>query len=990
MRNALTHRAYCFFKYLAVCLFISIAALPLTAAERPEWSSVEAPEIVSIEADESGKILVVSFNLVTATEGADKASVEMKDSAGQIITTKNIGKSKKLLKTAKFEPQESGDYYFTVKAIRNKESTTIDSETVLYHFSYPLAAPEISARNLGEASVEISWKEVHEATGYSLSITDNKTGKTVVEKDFAATDGKVKTGCSFTAEKLEADKKYTIKIAALRESTNEEKYSSIRKTARKEADRSWNFSWFGQSTGGSKNTMEMLDADELKFKLNSCTYNESTLDIIDKGGKFTAFHDGISYYYTVVDPEKENFELTATFTIDYINNPADGQEGFGLLAMDSLGSYGVTSENHYTNSAGIIATKFEENIGGVKKSSKDTLGARFVTGITPEILAEGETAIAEKGKSLSRAYSYDQSDLVRIGDVYRITLKKTNTGYHCIYTRPNVGEDTIEEFILYGPEKLLQLDKDHLYVGFAVARGCNVTVSDISFKITSPENDPPPQEEPPELVPLTTKIDSPSSYHTTKYPFVFCANADGKLSVKNAKNAYILQDKAVYANKDFTAEFTLKKGINDYTVIFTPDPAYKPGEHMAMAWYDKENKVYLQGAKPVTTAFFVACNYYDGDTLYVSPEGDAFGKGTKERPLDLASAIAYAKPGQTILLEGGSYKMQKALIIPRGNNGTATAPKVLKSAEGARAVLDFTIAGGGFQLWGDWWQIENIDICRTGDNIKGLQVAGDHNLIRQVDTYLCGDTGCQISGRSDEPFEKWPSFNLVESCTSWGNCDPAENNADGFAAKLTCGEGNVFRGCIAYNNIDDGWDLFAKAETGKIGIVTIEGCVAYRNGFLPDGSGNGDGNGFKLGGDGIGIAHLLKNSIAYENGATGITSNSNPDVVLEKVTSYGNSLRNIALYGKGKAPRNFKAKGVLSINGAESDNFEEQPELASEDNYFWTGACAENKSGQKLKQDIFISIDTKIIPEHKGNGSIDMKSLLEIKDTLQKDIGARF
>ncbi|MCD8188208.1 MAG: hypothetical protein LUD57_06325 [Ruminococcus sp.] len=32
-------------------------------------------------------------------------------------------------------------------------------------------------------------------------------------------------------------------------------------------------------------------------------------------------------------------------------------------------------------------------------------------------------------------------------------------------------------------------------------------------------------------------------------------------------------------------------------------------------------------------------------------------------------------------------------------------------------------------------------------------------------------------------------------------------NADGFAAKLTCGEGNVFDGCMSYNNSDDGWDL---------------------------------------------------------------------------------------------------------------------------------------------------------------------------------------
>ncbi len=107
------------------------------------------------------------------------------------------------------------------------------------------------------------------------------------------------------------------------------------------------------------------------------------------------------------------------------------------------------------------------------------------------------------------------------------------------------------------------------------------------------------------------------------------------------------------------------------------------------------------------------------------------------------------------------------------------------------------------------------------------------------------------------------------------------NNADGFAAKLTSGEGNVFRGCIAYSNIDDGWDLFTKIETGPIGAVVIDDCIAFRNGSLSDGSGNGDGNGFKLGGDGIAVPHVLRDSFAYANGASGITSNSNPAIILK-------------------------------------------------------------------------------------------------------------
>lgn len=205
--------------------------------------------------------------------------------------------------------------------------------------------------------------------------------------------------------------------------------------------------------------------------------------------------------------------------------------------------------------------------------------------------------------------------------------------------------------------------------------------------------------------------------------------------------------------------------------------------------------------------------------------------------------------------------------------------------------------------------------------------------------------------------------------------------------KLTCDDGNVFRGCFSYNNIDDGWDLYAKADTGPVGAVLIENCVAYQNGSLPDGSGNGDGNGFKLGGDGIAVAYKLKNSIAGNNGATGITSNSNPAVILENVTSFTNKGCHITLYGKGEnTPRLFKASGVISMDGAESDKFE-QPNLVSENNYFWAGVSSENSNSETFGKEIFVSVDMSIVPEQGRNGSIDMKSLLELNSAAPKNSG---
>ncbi len=117
-------------------------------------------------------------------------------------------------------------------------------------------------------------------------------------------------------------------------------------------------------------------------------------------------------------------------------------------------------------------------------------------------------------------------------------------------------------------------------------------------------------------------------------------------------------------------------------------------------------------------------------------------------------------------------------------------------------------------------------------------------------------------------------------------------NADGFAAKLTCGEGNIFNGCMSYNNSDDGWDLYAKTATGPIGTVTIQNCIAFRNGYTEFGEGYGDcdGNGFKLGGGGVGSPHVVKNCLSFENLHCGFTDNNNPKLEsLTNCTAFNNN-----------------------------------------------------------------------------------------------------
>lgn len=726
----------------------------------------------------------------------------------------------------------------------------------------------------------------------------------------------------------------------------------------KAAAKEWKFTYFGQSSNEALNTFEMLDEENLTFKLNSCTIKEDGT-INKKGGKFTTFHDGISYYYTEIDADTENFELTGTFTVDYLNTTPDGQEGFGIIAMDSLGEHGVNATNHYTNSAAILATKFG--------SLKDTIGTRFVSGITEVAINDGDSGIKQVGKNVSKAYSEDKADLIKTGESYTLTLKKTNTGYHTI-----LENDETTERIMYGTDKLLQLDKDTVYVGFAVARGCNVTVSDVKFKITDPKTDAPALPAPEETVDVKTTINSSSTYAKSEYPLAFTANANGQISVKDKEGNVVVENVKVTAAQDATANLKLAEGDNEFVITFTPEADYKV-DGLKLTSYD---------AKDVKLK--VSYRKFDGKTIYVSPTGTAEAEGTKESPVDIYTATKYVAAGQTIELAGGTYEMTAPLKIERGINGTKNARITLKPAKKTRAILDFSKAKGGMQLWGNYWHVYGIDVCNTPGNIKGLQIAGSNNKIESVNTYKNGDTGLQISGTSAETIERWPSNNLILNCTSYDNCDPGMNNADGFAAKITCGEGNVFRGCMAYNNLDDGWDLFSKIESGPIGAVTIENCITFNNGTLTDGTGDGDGNGFKLGGDGIAVPHVLRNSISYNNNAAGITSNSDPAIILENNTSFGNKGQNITLYGKGSSELKFVAKNNISMNGGAADTYGDLASLKTNDNYFFNGTVSVNAAGQTLNADIFVSTDVTVMPVRENNGSINMHGLLELKNSSLK------
>ena len=298
------------------------------------------------------------------------------------------------------------------------------------------------------------------------------------------------------------------------------------------------------------------------------------------------------------------------------------------------------------------------------------------------------------------------------------------------------------------------------------------------------------------------------------------------------------------------------------------------------------------------------------ETFYVAPTASPTATGTKEDPYTFFDACDKAGPGDTILLAPGTYEYGTRQNLY--NSGFATAYITVKPESG-RVIFDFhkqafDSALRGIQIYGDYWHFQNIEICHAGDN--GMYVAGSFNIIEDCLFYSNKDTGLQL-GRAyseDTQISDWPSFNLIKNCTSFANYDDETfgENADGFAAKLTVGFGNVFDGCVAFRNSDDGWDMYAKEDSGNIGTVMLYNCVSFENGFLPyqiertDSDGNkymsydtlnGDGIGFKLGGSVMEGDVIVENCVAFNNKLHGFGDNSNPGFLdLRNCTSYNNCI----------------------------------------------------------------------------------------------------
>lgn len=375
------------------------------------------------------------------------------------------------------------------------------------------------------------------------------------------------------------------------------------------------------------------------------------------------------------------------------------------------------------------------------------------------------------------------------------------------------------------------------------------------------------------------------------------------------------------------------------------------------------------GSNPyVTGCGTETSNLTASKVYYVTPTGSASGAGTSfSAPMSLTAALNAVSAGQMVLLQPGTYNVPYTAgaknTITLAKSGSASARIYLVAANCGKAIVDFQFPektyvqdSYGFYVTGSYWYFKGIEITRAG--YQGAYVTGGYNTFENVAFHNNRNSGLEIN--------KGGHHTTVINSDAYRNYDPKKNGsmADGFASKQTQGAGNFFYGCRAWENSDDGWDTFDSAEP-----VVIENSWTFRNGVDVWGYGSfaGNGNGFKLGGNGKLQRNRIINSVSFGHPNKGFDQNNNVGgVTVINNTSFQNGIN----YGFGGAltsgEKNVFTNNV-SLSGKSADSIANATSVTNT----WNGIAVSSAD--------FLSVDTNLATRARNpDGSLVYTTLFRL------------
>lgn len=287
-------------------------------------------------------------------------------------------------------------------------------------------------------------------------------------------------------------------------------------------------------------------------------------------------------------------------------------------------------------------------------------------------------------------------------------------------------------------------------------------------------------------------------------------------------------------------------------------------------------------------------------TWYVAPAGDDTASGSMEQPFaSVQRAQEAVSAGDTVFIRGGTYRMQESQVSRRrrlyaritvlDKSGTAEKPITYRAYQDEKPVFDCSevkppgMRVSAFHVTGSWLRLIGLEVTGVQVTLKVhtqsicFESDGSHNVFEQLRMHDGQAIGIYHLNGSD---------NLFLNCDAWNNWDYTSEdqrggNVDGFGCHpVAGGTGNIFRGCRAWFNSDDGYDCLGAMEP-----VTFENCWAFYNGFSTKFERLHDGNGFKGGGYGARDAkelpdpiprHVVRFCVAVRNKQSGFYANHHP------------------------------------------------------------------------------------------------------------------
>lgn len=397
-------------------------------------------------------------------------------------------------------------------------------------------------------------------------------------------------------------------------------------------------------------------------------------------------------------------------------------------------------------------------------------------------------------------------------------------------------------------------------------------------------------------------------------------------------------------------------------------------------------------------------------TYYASPEGN--GDGTFDNPASFKAGLSkLSQPGDTLYLFSGQYDLLTTDV--NNLNGNASKRIVIAGYEGINrsgtyaAVLDFRqteYGKRGLQIKStcSYLHIKNLTLRYSGKN--NLINYGSYNLFENLDIYGSADTGCQMKEGGNNIIKNVDSHDNFDYETMSGTTANFGGNADGFADKQFTGAGNHYIGCRAWNNSDDGWDFFQRVSTSN---TIIEQSVCYQNGPLyydmsnhprakgvdkawfdskigttmTDRYGNtititldkypcqGNGNGFKMGGNWTNHKIIVHHCLAVGNYARGYDQNNNDGTMwLYNNTAYDNYVN----YGFTTVYGTNTIQNCISHRSRNNESYK-SANVVTIDHNTWNGISCSNAD--------FQSLDTTLILMYRtSDGSLSETPLLRLAE----------